>query len=107
MPVRATKRGPERTPLHPDWDVIVCGASFAGLAVCRELAGSGARVLMLDPYPVAERHTTAPACLVPTRAGPAGPGGPPAGPGPGGCTPSGAGPRGPSPPAPPAPTPGQ
>ena len=41
MPVRATKRGAERTPLHTDWDVIVCGASFAGLAVCRELAGSG------------------------------------------------------------------
>ena len=39
MPVRATKRGAERTPLHADWDVIVCGASFAGLAVCRELAG--------------------------------------------------------------------
>jgi flavin-dependent dehydrogenase len=64
MPVRATKRGPERTPLHPDWDVIVCGASFAGLAVCRELAGSGARVLMLDRYEVGERQTSA--CAAPT-----------------------------------------
>jgi menaquinone-9 beta-reductase len=65
MPVRATKRGPERTPLHPDWDVIVAGASFAGLAVCRELAGSGARVLMLDRYEVGERQTSA--CAAPTE----------------------------------------
>src|SRR6478609_8829695 len=64
MPVRATKRGPERTPLHPAWDVIVCGASFAGLAVCRELAGAGARVLMLDRYEVGERQTSA--CAAPT-----------------------------------------
>src|ERR1043165_3631335 len=65
MPVRATKRGAERTPLHPDWDVIVCGARFAGLAVCRELAGSGARVLMLDRYEVGERQTSA--CGIPTE----------------------------------------
>jgi menaquinone-9 beta-reductase len=65
MPVRATKRGAERTPLHADWDVIVCGASFAGLAVCRELAGSGARVLMLDRYEVGERQTSA--CAAPTE----------------------------------------
>src|SRR3954463_7858508 len=64
MPVRATKRGPERTPLQPEWDVIVCGASFAGLAVARELAGSGARVLMLDRYEVGERQTSA--CGIPT-----------------------------------------
>src|SRR3954447_26787588 len=67
MPVRATKRGPERTPLHPDWDVIVCGASFAGLAVCRELSNSNhppARVLMLDRYEVGERQTSA--CAAPT-----------------------------------------
>src|SRR3954469_7693802 len=64
MPVRATKRGPERTPLQPEWDVIVCGASFAGLAVCRELAGCGARVLMLDRYEVGERQTSA--CAAPT-----------------------------------------
>jgi len=65
MPVRATKRGAERTRLHADWDVIVCGASFAGLAVCRELAGCGARVLMLDRYEVGERQTSA--CAAPTE----------------------------------------
>ena len=37
---RATKRGAERTPLDGDCDVLICGASFAGLAVARELAGS-------------------------------------------------------------------
>ena len=40
MPVRATKRGDERTPLSGHCDVLVCGASFAGLAVARELAGA-------------------------------------------------------------------
>ena len=30
----------ERTPLAGDYDVLVCGASFAGLAVARELAGA-------------------------------------------------------------------
>ena len=34
--------GVERTPLERDCDVLICGASFAGLAVARELAGSGA-----------------------------------------------------------------
>ena len=37
MPVRATKRGADRTPLSGDFDVLICGASFAGLAVAREL----------------------------------------------------------------------
>jgi flavin-dependent dehydrogenase len=64
MPVRATKRGAERTPLQGDWDVVVCGASFAGLAVSRELSGSGARVLMIDRYEVGERQTSA--CAAPT-----------------------------------------
>ena len=41
MPVRATKRGAERTPLSGDADVLICGASFAGLAVARELAALG------------------------------------------------------------------
>ena len=59
MPVRATKRGAERTPLSRDCDVLVCGASFAGLAVARELAGSGARVLMIDRYEIGERQTSA------------------------------------------------
>jgi flavin-dependent dehydrogenase len=64
MPPRRTKRGSERTPLSRDCDVLVCGASFAGLAVARELAGSGARVLMIDRYEVGERQTSA--CGIPT-----------------------------------------
>src|ERR1700755_3292266 len=64
MPKRATKRGAERTPLSRDADVLICGASFAGLAVARELAGSGARVLLIDRYEVGERQTSA--CGVPT-----------------------------------------
>jgi menaquinone-9 beta-reductase len=50
MPVRATKRGSERTRFPSDtrFDVVVCGASFAGLAVARELRASRALVLVLD-----------------------------------------------------------
>ena len=65
MPVRATKRGAERTRLERDCDVLVCGASFAGLAVARELAGSGADVLLIDRYEVGERQTSA--CAAPTE----------------------------------------
>jgi digeranylgeranylglycerophospholipid reductase len=65
MPVRATKRGGQRTRLERDCDVLVCGASFAGLAVARELAGTGARVLMIDRYEVGERQTSA--CGIPTQ----------------------------------------
>ena len=65
MPVRRTKRGAERTPLGGDFDVLICGASFAGLAVARELAGSGARVLMVDRYEIGERQTSA--CAAPTE----------------------------------------
>jgi len=64
MPRRRTKRGDERTPLTGDYDVIVCGASFAGLAVARELAGAG-RVLLLDRYEIGERQTSA--CAAPTE----------------------------------------
>jgi len=64
MPVRATKRGAQRTRLERDCDVLVCGASFAGLAVARELAGSGARVLVIDRYEIGERQTSA--CAIPT-----------------------------------------
>src|SRR5947209_7065074 len=64
MAVRATKRGGERTRLERDCDVLVCGASFAGLAVARELAGSRARVLVLDRYHIGERQTSA--CAMPT-----------------------------------------
>jgi flavin-dependent dehydrogenase len=65
MPVRATKRGEQRTPLDRDCDVLICGASFAGLAVARELAGSGADVLVIDRYEIGERQTSA--CGIPTR----------------------------------------
>jgi menaquinone-9 beta-reductase len=65
MPVRATKRGAERTPLGGDYDVVVCGASFAGLAVARELRGSGARVIVVDRYEIGERQTSA--CAAPTE----------------------------------------
>jgi flavin-dependent dehydrogenase len=64
MPVRATKRGIERTRLERDCDVLICGASFAGLTIARELAGCGARVLMIDRYAIGERQTSA--CGVPT-----------------------------------------
>jgi flavin-dependent dehydrogenase len=64
MPVRATKRGAERTALSGDYDVLICGASFAGLAVARELAGTGARVLVVDRYEIGERQTSA--CGIPT-----------------------------------------
>ena len=65
MTVRATLRGAERTPIeHPRADVLICGASFAGLAVARELAGSGADVLIVDRYEVGERQTSA--CAAPT-----------------------------------------
>jgi flavin-dependent dehydrogenase len=64
MPIRATKRGSQRTRLEHDCDVLVCGASFAGLTVARELAGCGARVLVIDRYEIGERQTSA--CGVPT-----------------------------------------
>ncbi|MDX6590379.1 MAG: hypothetical protein QOI84_1653 [Solirubrobacterales bacterium] len=65
MPVRATKRGGERTPLDGNHDVLICGASFAGLAVARELAGSGADVMVVDRYEIGERQTSA--CGIPTE----------------------------------------
>jgi menaquinone-9 beta-reductase len=62
---RATARGDSRTSLDGlQADVLVCGASFAGLAVARELAGSGADVVLLDRYEVGERATSA--CAAPT-----------------------------------------
>ena len=64
VPIRATKRGDERTPLDGSHDVLICGASFAGLAVARELAGAGADVLIVDRYEIGERQTSA--CGIPT-----------------------------------------
>lgn len=61
---RATLRGADRTPLSEQPDVLICGASFAGLAVARELAGSGADVLIVDRYEIGERATSA--CAAPT-----------------------------------------
>src|SRR5205823_4155285 len=64
VPTRQTKRGSDRTPLGADCEILVCGASFAGLTVARELAGAGARVLVVDRYEVGERQTSA--CAAPT-----------------------------------------
>ncbi len=65
MPVRATARGADRDSLDGlRADVLVCGASFAGLAVARELAGRGASVVLLDRYEIGERATSA--CATPT-----------------------------------------
>ena len=47
-----------------DFDVVVCGASFAGLTVARELAGADVRVLVVDRYEIGERQTSA--CAAPT-----------------------------------------
>jgi menaquinone-9 beta-reductase len=55
---------PERSPIQAEYDVVICGASFAGLAVARELTGSGASVLVVDRYPIGERPTSA--CGIPT-----------------------------------------
>ncbi|MBI5105571.1 MAG: NAD(P)/FAD-dependent oxidoreductase [Solirubrobacterales bacterium] len=44
---------------------MVCGASFAGLAVARELHCSGASVLVVDRYEIGERQTSA--CAAPTE----------------------------------------
>src|SRR5580698_5131220 len=64
MPVRATKRGAGRTRLERDCDVLICGGSFAGLAVARELRSSGAEVMVIDRYELGERATSA--CAAPT-----------------------------------------
>src|SRR5947209_19837262 len=64
VPRRGTKRGEQRTALDRDCDVLICGASFAGLAVARELAQSGADVLVIDRYEIGERQTSA--CGIPT-----------------------------------------
>ncbi|EHN12459.1 hypothetical protein PAI11_06360 [Patulibacter medicamentivorans] len=71
MPVRATKRGDERTPIDLDCDVLICGASFAGLAIARELAGatrpdgSPLDVVVIDRYEIGERATSACAAPLP------------------------------------------
>jgi menaquinone-9 beta-reductase len=65
MTVRATAQGAQRHSLDGTTvDVLICGASFAGLAVARELAGCGASVLLVDRYELGERATSA--CAAPT-----------------------------------------
>ena len=65
MTRRATLRGAERTAIEcPHADVLICGASFAGLAAARALAGSGLDVLVVDRYEIGERQTSA--CAIPT-----------------------------------------
>jgi flavin-dependent dehydrogenase len=65
MTERETTRGAQRTSLDGlRADILICGASFGGLAVARELAGSGADVLVVDRYAVGERATSA--CAAPT-----------------------------------------
>ena len=66
MTRRATLHGSERTPLgaRGRCDVLICGASFAGLAAARALAASGADVLVVDRYEIGERQTSA--CAAPT-----------------------------------------
>lgn len=73
MTVRATARGADR-PAFADGeraDVVICGASFAGLAVAREIALQAQQrgdeppdVLILDRYEIGERATSA--CAIPT-----------------------------------------
>src|SRR3954451_10899477 len=64
MSTRATGNGGVRSPLHGRRDVVICGGSFAGIAAARELAGSGADVLVVDRYAIGERPTSA--CGIPT-----------------------------------------
>jgi len=65
MTTRATARGRARVSLDgTSVDVLICGASFAGLAVARELAGASAQVLLIDRYEIGERATSA--CAAPT-----------------------------------------
>ena len=65
---RCPDEPPSAAPSARRWSATatcsICGASFAGLAVARELAGSGADVLVIDRYEIGERQTSA--CGIPT-----------------------------------------
>jgi flavin-dependent dehydrogenase len=58
-------RRPEQPLVDERADVVVCGASFAGLAVARELAGTGADVLVLDRDEIGAHPTSACAAPMP------------------------------------------
>ncbi len=58
-------RRPDRPLTDERPDVVVCGASFAGLAVARELAGTGADVLVLDRDEIGAHPTSACAAPLP------------------------------------------
>ncbi len=58
-------RRPEQLLAGEQPDVLVCGASFAGLAVARELAGTGADVLVLDRDEIGAHPTSACAAPLP------------------------------------------
>ena len=58
------RNGNGHAPLGERHDVVICGASFGGLAAARELSGSGADVLVLDRYEIGQRPTSA--CGIPT-----------------------------------------
>jgi len=64
MPGAPKPQGGEGTPSAKRHDVVICGASFAGLTAARELTGSGADVIVLDRYEIGERPTSA--CGIPT-----------------------------------------
>jgi flavin-dependent dehydrogenase len=64
MSTRVAAQGNGRVHLDRHRDVVICGASFAGIAAARELAGSGADVLVVDRYGIGERSTSA--CGIPT-----------------------------------------
>ena len=58
----ASASGDARTRVRGEWDAVIVGASFAGLAAATELAGAG-RVLVLDRARVGEGETSA--CATP------------------------------------------
>ena len=62
---RRMSRRPQESLVEERPDVLVCGASFAGLAVARELAGSGADVLVLDRDEIGAHPTSACAAPMP------------------------------------------
>lgn len=58
-------RRPEEPLVNEHADVVVCGASFAGLTVARELAGTAADVLVLDRDEIGAHPTSACAAPMP------------------------------------------